>query len=90
MNKTIFFILILKAIIIAISSCNPVNPLPYQRKWKAKMVKENNTIVYDMGSNNNLYPAYQNFLLDLSDTSIVTLREFTGQSMTGNWRIIDS
>lgn len=84
--------LVIKLLIIsslfACWACKVDNPSPYRQKWKAKTVKENNVVVYVEGGTNNIYPAYKNFRLNLSDTNLVVLNEFTGQAITGKWAIV--
>lgn len=77
-------------IVCFIFGCTPENISPYQRKWKAKTVKENGLVVYQEGQANNQYPGYKNFLIDLSDTEIVILTEYTGLPMTGKWSLIEN
>lgn len=70
-----------------VSACKPSNPSPYQRIWKASLVKENNLVVYSAGSVTNIYPGYSQFLLDLSSVNLARLTDYTGQTMTGKWVI---
>lgn len=53
--------------------------------WKARQVKEHNTVVYTEGAAGNLRQTYVRFRLDLSVPKVVTLTEVNGDVIKGTW-----
>lgn len=55
--------------------------------WNAQLVKEGSTTVYTKGAATNIRQGYTNYRLDLSNPQSVTLKEFDGNSFTGQWSV---
>jgi len=60
------------------------------KKWTAKQVDENSTVVYTKGATNNIRLGYTQFLLDLSSPTSVTYREFDANEFTGTWDVVNN
>ncbi|MBC7892464.1 MAG: hypothetical protein H7Y12_09640 [Sphingobacteriaceae bacterium] len=60
------------------------------KKWTAKQVDENSTVVYTKGATNNIRLGYTQFLLDLSSPTAVTYREFDANDFTGTWDVVNN
>lgn len=60
------------------------------KKWTAKQVDENSTVVYTKGAANNIRLGYTQFLLDLSSPTAVIYREFDANEFTGTWDVINN
>lgn len=53
--------------------------------WKAALVKENGTVVFQAGNTGNARPGYEQFRLDLTRTEEVVYTDLDGRRLTGTW-----
>lgn len=84
MKKNIFLCLFALTLVV---SCQPkrVEPPQIGKRWKAELVKENGTLVYQQGASGNQRPGYANFVLDLSSPDEVLFIDLDGRRISGTW-----
>lgn len=75
---------------LSFSSCEKVPPLSERiaKSWTARVVTWNSTTVYTRGGTTNTTPGYTNYSLQLTTAGNVNLREFTGETFTGQWELV--
>jgi hypothetical protein len=86
-NTSLAFLVLMMSPII---SCNKkIKPVSERiaKVWVANLVREGSRVVYDKNAVSNIRMNYTNFLLDLSNSQTVTLREFDNQTFTGQWEV---
>jgi len=76
---------------IALSSCKEKTPPVSERikkNWIANKVTEGTAVVYTKGAASNTKPGYSSFELRLLIAPSVTLKEFDGNTFTGQYEIV--
>jgi len=90
--KRIFTVFVMIAVVgtVVVSSCKK-KPKPLSeiigRVWSAQLIKHGSSVVYTKGAATNPTPGYLNFRLDLSSPTSATLKEFDGNTFTGQWEV---
>lgn len=84
-------ILFVSLVALAVSSCKdktvPVSE-KIKKTWTANIVKEGSATVYTKGAASNTKPSYQNFSLNLLIAPSVTLKDFDGNTFTGQYELV--
>ncbi|NBA84377.1 hypothetical protein GVN16_01305 [Emticicia sp. CRIBPO] len=90
MNKKILLSAILACSVFVISSCKTkVTPLSEKiaKVWTARLVKENNEIVYQNGATSNIKPGYSSYRLDLSSAPTAIIKDVDGGTYSGTYSL---
>lgn len=77
--------------VLVLSGCQPA-ALPsivdnVAKVWKAKTVKADGVVVYELDNLNSLRPAYSNFKLELIKPDVVRFTDLDGRQTQGKWTI---
>lgn len=88
------FIKVIILLLVIAQACGKRNVSPtknsfFNGTFKAKEVKEGNTIVYKEGTTNNIIPGYKNYRITFSVLTSgrrnVKLTEYSGEVFEGTW-----
>jgi hypothetical protein len=60
------------------------------KAWTARIVTENNTMVYTRGGTSNVRPTYSNFKLDLSSAPTARYTAYDGNTFVGQYSVQDN
>lgn len=85
-----FTILFVSIGLFALSCKTKVVPVSEKIKktWTANIVKEGSTVVYTKGAPTNLKAGYSSFVLNLLIAPSVTLKDFDGNTFTGQYELV--
>ena len=90
MKRISTILMIIVAMGFAASSCKKTPKSVTEiigRAWVPQTVKEGTTLVYTKGGATNTRPGYSGWRLDLSSPTSATLKEFDGNSFSGQWEV---
>jgi len=58
------------------------------KSWTVTLVREGNSVTFEVGGSNNIRPGYVNFTLNLSGGGTVSFTDFDGTRFSGQWEVV--
>jgi len=91
MNKRFLSsVALLLGMVVVLTGCpNPKKPLSevIAKAWTAQKVEHGSTTVYTKGASSNTVAGYSQFSLNLTSPTSAVLKEFDGNTFTGQWEL---